>query len=91
MTKHARLEARVSPEIHTLVKRAAEIQGQTVSEFVVSATREAAMHAIERAEVIYLSAEGQRRFAAALIEPAPLAPALERAIARHTEVVRPLE
>lgn len=49
------------------------------------------MQAIEREEIIQLSAEGQRRFAAALIDPPPLAPALERAIARHADLVGPLE
>lgn len=91
MIKHARLEARVTPETHSLLKRAAEIQGQTVSDFVVAAAREAAMQAIEREEIIQLSAEGQRRFAAALIDPPSLAPALERAIAGHADLVGPLE
>ncbi len=38
---------------------------------------------IEESEVIKLSAEDQQRFAEALIAPAPLTPAMERAISRH--------
>jgi uncharacterized protein (DUF1778 family) len=91
MSKHTRLEAKVTAEIRTLLRRAAELQGQSVSDFVVAAAREAAIHTIERAEVIQLSAEGQRRFAEALIDPPPLAPALERAIARHADLIGPLE
>lgn len=33
----ARLEARISPELHRLLKRAAEIQGRTLTDFVVTA------------------------------------------------------
>ena len=43
MSKNARLEARLTPDIHALLKRAAEIQGRSVSDFVVSAARRAAM------------------------------------------------
>lgn len=40
--KNARLGARITPDIHTLIKRAADLRGRTVSDFVVSATRDAA-------------------------------------------------
>jgi uncharacterized protein (DUF1778 family) len=38
----ARIEARLAPDVLALVKRAAEIQGRSVSEFVVSAAQDAA-------------------------------------------------
>lgn len=38
----ARLEARITPEVHALLKRAAELQGRTLTDFVVSAAQEAA-------------------------------------------------
>ena len=38
----ARLEARIAPEALAVVRRAAEIQGRSVSDFVVAATQEAA-------------------------------------------------
>ncbi|MEA3274569.1 MAG: DUF1778 domain-containing protein [Pseudomonadota bacterium] len=91
MSKQARLEARINPQIHALLKRAAEIQGRTLSDFVVSAAREAALQTIERTEVIHLSLEDQQRFAAELIDPSSLAPAMERAIQRHKELVGPVE
>lgn len=40
--RSARLEARVSPDALAVVKRAAELQGRSVSDFVVVAAREAA-------------------------------------------------
>lgn len=43
----ARLEARISSDLHAMLKRAAEIQGRTLTDFVVSAARDAAQQAIE--------------------------------------------
>ena len=62
-------------------------QGRTLSDFVVSAARDAAIQTIEQTEVIFLSQADQKRFAAELIHPAPLSPAIERAIKKHKELV----
>lgn len=79
----ARFEARVSPEVLAVVKRAAELQGRSVSDFVVDAARDAAHRAIEDACIIRLSVEDQHRFAEALLNPEPLTPSMERAVARY--------
>ena len=87
MSKISRLEARLTPDVHALLKRAAEIQGRSLSDFVVSAARRAALETIEQTDIIRLSQEEQKRFVAALLNPPPLAPAMERAILRHKELV----
>ena len=51
-TTTARLEARISTDLHAMLRRAAEIQGRTMTDFVVSAVQEAARQAIEQAEVV---------------------------------------
>lgn len=38
----ARIEARIAPEALAIVRRAAEIQGRSVSDFAVAASQEAA-------------------------------------------------
>jgi len=38
----ARLEARISTDLHSMLKRAAELQGRTMTDFVVSAVKDAA-------------------------------------------------
>jgi len=83
MGKQARLEARVSSDLHALLKRAAEIEGRSLSDFVVTAARQAAEKTVVQADMIALSYEDQLRFAQALIDPPPLAPAMERAIDRY--------
>lgn len=42
----ARLEARISFELHATLKRAAELQGRTMTDFVIAAIQEAAQKAI---------------------------------------------
>lgn len=88
-TRTARLEARVSPEVLTVLRRAAELQGRSLSDFVVAAAQDAAHRAIEDAGVIRLSVEDQHRFAEALLNPAPLTPSMERAIARYRHLIEP--
>jgi len=79
----ARLEARLPANVHKLLKRAAEIQGRSLTDFVVAAAHEAACRTIEEAEVVRLSLEDQRRFANAILKPAAPVPALRRAFQRR--------
>lgn len=86
-TSTARLEARISTELHALLKRAAEIQGRTMTDFVVLAVQEAAQRAIEQADLIRLSQADSQRFAEALLSPPRPTPALERAFERRRGLV----
>lgn len=85
-TSTARLEARLPVDVHALLKRAAELEGRTLTDFVVAAASAAARKTIEDAELIRLSAADQERFAEALINPAPTTPAMSRAIDRHAKL-----
>ena len=78
----ARLEARISPDLHAVVKRAAEIQGRTMTDFVIHALQSAASHAIEQADQVRLAVADQEAFANALISPAKPNAALKRAFAK---------
>jgi uncharacterized protein (DUF1778 family) len=84
----ARLEARIAPDALAVVKRAAEIQGRSVSDFVVAAAQEAAHRTIEETEIIRLSVEDQRLLAEALLNPPEPAPALVRASENHRRLVQ---
>lgn len=83
----ARLEARISTELHATLKRAAEIQGRTMTDFVVSAVQDAAQQAIEQAGVIRMSVADQECFAQALLSPPKPVPALKRAFARRKKLL----
>ena len=83
----ARLEARLPVSVYATLKRAAELKGRSITDFVVSAAHDAAQRAIEEDGIIRLSAEDQLRFAQALINPPEPNDALKRARQRHTELV----
>ena len=83
----ARLEARIAPEALAIVKRAAEIQGRSVSEFIVDAAQEAAHRTIEETSIIRLSVEDQRLIADAIMNPPEPNDALRRAFEAHSQLV----
>ena len=84
----ARIEARIAPEALLVVKRAAEIQGRSVSDFVVAAAQEAASRAIEEAQIIRLSVADQRAFAEAILDPPPPSPSLARAAEAYRGLIK---
>jgi uncharacterized protein (DUF1778 family) len=87
-TRTARLEARITREALAVVRRAAEIQGRSVSDFVVAAAQEAAQKTVTEIEVLRLSREGQEKFVELLLNPPDPSPALRKAFRRHRELVR---
>lgn len=82
-----RLEARIHPDTLTLLRRAAEIQGRSVSDFVVVAAEQAARQAVEDSQILRLSVEDQRRLAEMLLHPPKLTPELERARTAHEKLI----
>ncbi len=85
MTKSdtARLEARLPASVYATLKRAAELKGRTLTDFVVSAAHEAARKAIEEEEIIRLSAEDQQTLVLALLNPPKPNDVLRRARSTH--------
>lgn len=87
----ARLEARIPAELHALLKRAAEIEGRSMTDFVMGAVQDAAARTIERAQILRLSADAQERFARTLSNPPKANAALTRAFARRRALIVPGE
>ncbi|MGD0962124.1 MAG: DUF1778 domain-containing protein [Methylomonas sp.] len=83
----ARLEARLPADAYAMLKRAAEIQGRTITDFVVTASCEAAKEIIETTEIIRLSIEDQRLFAESIINPPEPTDALIQAAAKYYELI----
>ena len=83
----ARLEARLPASVYALLKRAAELKGRSISDFVLNAAQDAAQRAIEDDGIIRLSARDQARFAQALINPPTPNAALKRAMRRYVKNV----
>ena len=81
------IEARFAPDALRVVKRAAELQGRSLSDFVVAAARKVAYRTIDEAQIIRLSVEDQQRFVELVLDPPPLAPALKRAKKAHARLI----
>ena len=87
-TRTARIEARIAPDALAVVKRAAELQGRSVSDFVVAAAQEAAHRTIEETEIIRVSVEDQRWLAEALLDPPAPTSSLRRAAEHHRRLTQ---
>ena len=69
------------------MRRAAEMQGRSISDFVVAAAQDAARKTIAEVEVIRLSREAQEQFVAMLLDPAPPTEAFLRSLERHDVLI----
>jgi uncharacterized protein (DUF1778 family) len=83
----SRIEARIAPDALAVVRRAAEIQGRSISDFVVAAAQEAAQKTVAEVEVIRLSRDAQEQFVSLLLNPPPPSDALLRALERHNSLI----
>lgn len=86
--KAERLEARVPADVKAVLVRAAALQGQTLTDFVVSSATESARRLIREAEVLELSERDQVAFAEALLNPPPASPRLRAAADRYQDEAR---
>lgn len=86
-TRTARVEARIAPDSLVIVRRAAELLGRSVSDFLVAAALKDAQRTIEDAQIIRLSVDDPLRFAELLLNPPPLAPAMKRALKARQRLI----
>jgi uncharacterized protein (DUF1778 family) len=89
INKTARLDTRITPELQEQLRRVAEIQGRSLSDYVTATLRAAVQKDIEEMETIRLTREASEQFARALIDPPELSPAMKRAFELHRALVRP--
>jgi len=83
----ARVEARIAPDALELIRRAAELQGRSISDFMVAAAQEAAQRAVAEIEILRLSRQAQEQFAALILDPPEATAALVRAFERHRTLI----
>ena len=85
--KRSRLEARISAEEKELLKKAADLQGCTLTEFVVRSAQEAARKAVKEHQLISLTASDTEAFVKALLKPPAPSKKLKRAAERYKKVM----
>jgi len=85
--KMSRFEARIAPGVRTLIRRAAALEGRTMTDFVFDAAQAAARRAIDAADQLRLSVDDQHRFAESLLRPPAPTAALRRAFQRRARLL----
>lgn len=82
-----RLEARISREQKKLFQRAADLQGRSLTDFVIGSAQEAAVRTVREMQVIRLSLQDSIAFAEALANPPAPNAAMRRAFRRHKDLI----
>jgi uncharacterized protein (DUF1778 family) len=81
----ARLEARISPETKALIQKAADLEGRTLTDFVIASVQTAACKVIEQHQTLKLSIEDSTAFVDAVLNPPPPNAALKSAATRYQQ------
>ena len=69
--KVERLEARVNAETKALCQEAANLEGRSLTDFIVASAVESARRVIRERELINLSRHDRKAFVASLLNPPP--------------------
>jgi uncharacterized protein (DUF1778 family) len=86
-TSMARLEARISQETKALLQKAADLEGRTLTDFVVASVRSEACRVIEQHQTLKLSLEDSEAFVDVLLNPPKPNEALKAAALRYKQVM----
>jgi len=81
--KAERLEARLTAAQKEILQRAAELEGRSLTDFIVSSAQAAARRVIQEHEILVLTSRDQEVFLSALLKPPAPNEKLRRAARRH--------
>ena len=82
----ARLEARVDPAAKALWQQAAELEGRSLTDFVVTSLQESATKVIQRHKLMELNREDSEAFVEAILNPPEPNDALIAAFKEYEQV-----
>jgi uncharacterized protein (DUF1778 family) len=83
-----RLEARISKAQKDLFVRAADLQGRSLTDFVIASAQAAALETVRTHDALSLSDRDRQTFVSALLSSPTPAAALQRAAKRYREHTR---
>jgi uncharacterized protein (DUF1778 family) len=86
-SKRERFEARLPADQKAFLERAAALNGQTLTDFILSSAQRAAEQTVRERQVLVLSARDSQRFVDALLNPPAPNAALRRAAERHRAAI----
>jgi len=82
-----RLEARVPAPIKELIARAASLEGQTLTDYVIATLQKSATEVVREREILRLSVKDSEAFAAAMLDAPKPNQKLRQVLARHRKSV----
>src|ERR1039458_7145081 len=83
--KTYRFDARLNEEQKLLIQRAADLEGRTMTDFVLHSAEAAAERAIENRAMLVLTARETQAFGEAILKPPAPGPILRRAAREYRE------
>jgi uncharacterized protein (DUF1778 family) len=86
--KTYRFDARLNEEQKRIIQRAADLEGRTVTDFVLQSAQAAAERTIERRALLMLDARESVAFANAILSPAGPGPVLRKAAREYRKRMR---
>jgi uncharacterized protein (DUF1778 family) len=86
-TTTARLEARISQETKALVQKAADLEGRSLTDFVVASAQAAAYRVIEQHQTLKLNIEDSDAFVDAMLNAPQPNEALKAAALRYKRII----
>lgn len=89
--KAERLEARLNRKQKELIQHAADLAGRSLTDFILTASQDAANKVIREHEVITLTARESENFVNALLNPPSPNLALQRAAKRHRDFLNKID
>lgn len=84
-TRTERLEVRVSREQKDLFVRAAELQGRSLTDFVIASSQDAAIETVRTHDALRVSERDRRTFVSAVLAPAAPTKTLKQAAKGYRE------
>src|SRR5690349_11358761 len=85
--KQRRLQARLSAEQKALLQRATDLEGRTLSDFVIESAQRQAEEVVHEHTIIRLTPEDSRAFVAALLNPPEPSPRMRALATRYQNEV----
>jgi uncharacterized protein (DUF1778 family) len=86
-SKAYRFDARLNEEQKTLIQRAADLEGRTMTDFVLHSAETAAERTIEERAILILSARETEAFVDAVLKPAEPGPVLRAAARQYKKIL----
>jgi uncharacterized protein (DUF1778 family) len=88
ITKSQRLVVPVTRDQKQFIQSAAELEGRSITDFIVASAQSAAKQVIQDHEALRLSAKDREVFVQALLKPPKPAAKLRQAVRRYNEIFR---